>query len=74
MNSIVLTPNTPEQVKLIKQLAKTLNIKASVIKETPAQKREREFLEGIDRAAEEVKAHLRGEIKLQSAEDFLNEL
>jgi hypothetical protein len=74
MNPIVLTPNTPEQVKLIKQLAKTLNIKASVIKETPTQKRERELLESIDRAAKEVKAHLRGDIKLQSAEDFLNEL
>ncbi|MCY7356817.1 MAG: hypothetical protein LH609_04995 [Rudanella sp.] len=52
-----------------------MKIKAEVVqKETAAQKREREFLESIDRAAQEVKAHLRGEIKLQSAEDFLNEL
>lgn len=74
MNAIMLQPRTQDELRLIKQLAKTLNMKASVVKEPPAQKREREFLEGIDRSAEAIKAHLRGEIKLQSAEEFLNEL
>lgn len=74
MNAIMLQPKTQDEVRLIKQLAKTLNIKALVIKENPAEKRKREFLEGIDRSAEAIKAHLRGEIKLQSADEFLNEL
>lgn len=74
MNPIMLTPNTPEQVKLIKQLAKTLNIKASVVKETAVQKHKREILDSIERGAKDVQAALRGEIKLKSAREFLDEL
>lgn len=74
MQQIILTPQTPDELRLVKQFAKVMKIKTSVIKETPAQKREREFLEGLDRSAGQVKAHLRGEIKLKSADEFLNEL
>ncbi len=74
MNAILLQHNTPEEMRLIRQLAKTLNIKALMLKETPDKKREREFLEGIDRSAEQIKAHLRGEIKLKSARQALDEL
>ncbi|GAB2607299.1 hypothetical protein [Spirosoma areae] len=61
-------------MRLVKQFAKVMKIKTATVKETPAQKREREFLEGIDRSAEQVKAHLRGEMKLKSMDEFLNEL
>ncbi|MBO0932398.1 hypothetical protein J2I48_15410 [Fibrella sp. HMF5036] len=61
-------------MRLIRQLAKTLKFKAIVQKETPKQKREREFLDSFDKRAEEVKAHLRDDIKLQSAKDFLDQL
>ena len=74
MNAIILQPKTPDEVRLIKQLAKTLNIKASIVKETPEEKKKRAFLESLDRSIEEVKAHLRGEIELKSMDDFLNEL
>ncbi|MEZ0542855.1 hypothetical protein [Fibrella arboris] len=74
MQQITLQPHNDQEMRLIKQLAKTLNIKATVEKETPKQKKEREFLDSFDRRAEDVKAHLRGEKKLQSARDFLNEL
>ena len=74
MQQIILQPQTPDEVRLIKQFAKVMKIKAVAVKETPVQKKEREFLEGIDRAAEQVKAHLRGEIKLKSARQLLDEL
>lgn len=74
MQRIILQPQTPDELRLVKQFAKVMKIKAATIKETPAQQREREFLEGIDRSAEQVKAHLRGEIKLKSLDEFLNEL
>ena len=74
MQQIILQPQTLDEVRLIRQLAKALKIKAVTVKETIAQKREREFLEGIDRSAAEIKAHLKGEIKLKSARELLNEL
>ncbi len=51
-----------------------MKIKTVAIKETPAEKRKREFLEGLDRSAQAVQAHLRGEIKLKSARELLDEL
>jgi hypothetical protein len=74
MQQITLQPHNEQEMRLIRQLAKTLNIKATVQKETPKQKKEREFLDSFDQRAEEIRAHQRGEIKLQSARDFLNEL
>ncbi|WP_375444072.1 hypothetical protein [uncultured Fibrella sp.] len=73
MQQITLQPHNDQEMRLIKQLAKTLNIKATVEKETSKQKKEREFLDSFDRRSEDVKAHLKGEKKLQSARDFLNE-
>ncbi|MEZ0487238.1 hypothetical protein [Fibrella aquatica] len=74
MQQITLQPHNDQEMRLIKQLAKTLNIKATVEKETSKQKKEREFLDSFDRRADDIKAHLTGEKKLQSARDFLNEL
>lgn len=74
MQQITLQPHNDQEMRLIKQLARTLNIKATVAKETPKQKKQREFLDSFERRAEEVNAHLRGEIKLKSADEFLKEL
>ena len=74
MTPIVLQPNTPEELRLIKQLSNTLKIKTLTVKETSEEKRKREFLEGIDWSAEQIKAHLHGEIKLKSARQALDEL
>lgn len=74
MQQIILQPQTPDELRLVKQFAKLMKIKTSIIKETPEEKRKREFLKGIDRSAEQIKAHLRGEIKLISADEFLDEL
>ena len=74
MQQITLQPHNDQEMRLIRQLAKTLNIKATVQKETPKQKKEREFLDKVERSAMQVKAHLRGEIKLKSARQVLDEL
>ena len=74
MQQITLQPHNEQEMRLIRQLAKTLNIRATVQKETTQQKKEREFLDSFDQRAEEIRAYQRGETKLQSARDFLNEL
>jgi|GEM_PF-2616243 len=74
MQQIILQPQTPDELRLVKQFAKVMKIKTVAIKETPAEKRKREFLEGLDRSAQAVQAHLRGEIKLKSARELLDEL
>lgn len=74
MQQIILQPQTPDELRLVKQFAKLMKIKAVSVKETPAEKRKRDFWAGINRSAEEIKAHLRGEIKLKSAKEFLDKL
>ena len=74
MQQIIFQPQTPDEMRFLKQISRMTKIKAVVEKETPKQKKEREFLDSFDERAEEIKAHQRGEIKLQSAKDFLNEL
>lgn len=74
MQQIILQPQTPDELRLVKQFAKVMKIKTVAVKETPAEKKKRAFLEGLDRSAQAVQAHLRGEIKLKSMDDFLSEL
>jgi len=74
MQQITLQPQTPDELRLVKQFAKVMRIKAVTVKETPTEKKKREFLEGLDRSAQAVQAHLRGEIKLKSLDDFIDEL
>lgn len=75
MQQIILQPQTPDELRLVKQFAKVMKIKANVVnKETDKAKRKQEILDSIERGARDVSAALRGEIKLQSARDVLNEL
>lgn len=74
MQPIILHPQTPDEMRLVKQFAKVMKIKAAQVKETPDQKREREFLDKLERGARQVKDHLDGKIKLKSARELLDEL
>ncbi len=74
MQQITFQPQTPDELKFLKQIAKMTKIKATLEKETPKQRKQREFLDSFERRAADINAHLRGDIKLQSADDFLNEL
>ncbi|MBO0937209.1 hypothetical protein J2I47_11680 [Fibrella sp. HMF5335] len=70
-----IKPRNTDEQQFIEQFLKRTKIKFDVVeKETLKQKKQREFLEKLDRSLEDVKRHMRGEIELQSARDFLNEL
>ena len=74
MQQIIVRPRNQEELQLVTQLMKRMKIKADIAEETPKAKRKREILESIERSAREVNAALRGEIKLKSARELLDEL
>lgn len=74
MQQIIVRPRNQEELQLVTQLMKRMKIKADVEEEMPKAKRKREILESIERSANEVNAALRGEIKLKSARELLDEL
>lgn len=77
MQNIIIHPRNQEELQLVTQLMKRMKIKADIVdvaKESPKAKRKQEILESLERSAKEVTAALRGEIKLKSAREVLNEL
>ena len=74
MQQIILQPQTPDELRLVKQFAKLVKIKTAVLKETPKQRKKREILESLERSVEEVNAYMRGEVQLKSARELLDEL
>lgn len=74
MQQITFQPQTPDELKFLKQIAKMTKIKVTLEKETPKQKRKREILDTIERGLQEVKLHQEGKIKLMSARELLDEL
>ena len=74
MQQIILQPQTPDELRLVKQFAKVMKIKISVIKETPNQKKKREILDSIERGLAEIKLHQEGKIALKTAQQVLDEL
>ena len=59
---------------MVTQLMKRIKIKSIVAEETPKQKKKREILDSLERSVDEMNAAFRGEIKLQSARELLDEL
>jgi hypothetical protein len=74
MQQIIIRPRNQEELQLVSQLMKRMKIKAEIAEETPKQRKKREILESIERGAREVNAALRGEVKLKSARQLLDEL
>lgn len=74
MQQIILQPQTPDELRLVKQFAKVMKIKTAVVKETPKQRMKRDFLESLERSVDEVNAYMRGEVQLKSARELLDEL
>ena len=74
MQQIILQPQTPDELRLVKQFARVMKIKTAVVKETPKQRKKREILESLERSVEEVNAYMRGEVQLKSARELLDEL
>jgi hypothetical protein len=75
MTLLQIKPRNADERQFVEQFLRRTKIKFDVVEnETAKQKKAHEFLNSFERRADEVNAHLRGDAKLQSARDFLNEL
>ena len=74
MQQIILNSQTPDELRLVKQFAKVMKIKATTVQESAKAKRKREILDSIERSLEEIKLHEEGKITLKSARQVLDEL
>lgn len=77
MQNVIVHPRNQEELQLVTQLMKRMKIKVDVVEETQKTtkaRRKQEVLDSLERSAKEVGAALRGEIKLKSARELLNEL
>jgi hypothetical protein len=75
MQQVIVKPRNTEELQLVTQLMKRMKIKADVIEPTLSRtERKQQILDSIERGAREVSAALRGEVKLKSARELLNEL
>ncbi len=59
--------------KFFMELVKNLGF-VKVTEETKLTKKQKEFVEGTKRSLEQVEQHLKGEIKLKSADQLFDEL
>ena len=74
MQQIILQPQTPDELRLIRQFAKVMKIKAVTMSESPKARRKKEILDSIERGLAEVKLHQEGKITLKTAQQVLDEL
>lgn len=75
METVVVRPRNSEELQLVTQVLKRMKIKAEVIEPIPSKsQRKQAILDSVERGAKDVAAALRGEIKLRSARDVLDEL
>ncbi|WP_019989443.1 hypothetical protein [Rudanella lutea] len=74
MQTILVQPRNQEELQLVTQLMKRMKIRASLVEETPKQRKKREILDSLERSVDEMNAYLRGEVEMKSADDFLKEL
>ncbi|MFT4203109.1 MAG: hypothetical protein QM610_04280 [Chitinophagaceae bacterium] len=72
METLIIKSNSKEDTKLYEQLAKRLNNTFTKVKEDESRKKE--ILDGIADAIQQVKEYESGKIKLQTAEEFFNDL
>lgn len=74
MQQILLQPQTPDELRLVKQFAKLMKIKSTVVPQTPQQKKKQEILDDLQASVDEMNEHLAGKKQFKTAQQLLDEL
>lgn len=74
MRQIILQPQTPDELRLVKQFAKVMKIKTAVIKETPKQRKKREILNDLESSVQDMNDYFAGKKEFKTAQQVLDEL
>ena len=74
METLIVKPKNMEELHFVQTMLNRMRIKSEV-KEVDKKKRlKKEFLDSFEKRVEQVNQDLAGEIKLQSLDDFLDEI
>ncbi len=74
MGTITINPTNKADYQLFVSLAQRLKVAYTEDGNDYKPTTKKEFLEGVERSVQQIKQHLRGEIELQDAYEFLKEL
>jgi hypothetical protein len=74
METLIVKPKNMEELRFVQTMLNRMRIKSEV-KEVDKKKRlKKEFLDSFEKRVEQVNQDVAGEIKLQSLDDFLDEI
>jgi len=74
MQQIILQPQTPDGLRLVKQFTKVIKIKTTVVKGTPKQRKKREILNDLQSSVQDMNDYFAGKKQFKTAQEVLNEL
>ena len=74
MQQIILQPQTPDELRLVKQFAKVMKIKTAVVKETSKQRKKQEILEDLSNSVQDMNDYFTGKKQFKTAQEVLDEL
>ena len=74
MHQIILQPQTPDELRLVKQFAKVMKTTAAVVRDTPKQRKKQEILNDLEISVQDMNAYFAGKKQFKTAQDVLDEL
>jgi hypothetical protein len=74
MHQILLQPQTPDELRLVKQFAKVMKIKAITVKTSPKSAKKQEILADLEQSVSDMKDYLSGKKTFKTAQQLLDEL
>ena len=74
METLLVKPKNIEELQLVQSVLNRMKIKSEVFEINEKKRRKKAFLDSLDNRVKQVNQDLRGEIKLQTLDSFLDEL
>lgn len=74
MDTLLVKPKDKEELLFVQSVLKRMRVKTEVLEKSGKKRRKEEFLDSLERSFKDVERAERGEIKLQSLDEFLHEL
>ena len=74
MEKLLVKPKNLEELQFVQSVLNRMKIKSEVFEVNEKKRRKKAFLDSFDNRVQQVNQDLRGEIKLQTLDSFLDEL
>ena len=74
MESLIVKPRNLEEMQFVQSVLNRMKIKSEVMEMSEKKRRKKEFLDSFEARVEQINQDLKGEIKLKTLDDFLDEI